>query len=262
MLGSVVVLLMKTAAAPTCHHHQHLHCLLLFSCLPPSPLPSPPLNPTPSSAKHSLDLDLDDDPPFLLCSARQKLAVVLQSCGDLDAAAAQLEAALDAFPMCIAAHAALGSVLRARAASQNDLVAAECQLRAALSSADVLLHDQDGLLPECNRACALELEAADGARTALAGLLAQEGRDTEAAELMVAAGYKLRVARGVRMTHTARIMPMRSYACSHAPHFLCAFAIHAARVHAAPLGVCDGVTFNPLITYPHKKQTGRALQLN
>jgi hypothetical protein len=91
-------------------------------------------------------------------------------------------------------------VLKLRAASQHELQQAEAQLQQAIAAAEQLSEQQDGLLVESNKACAAEAEAADGARSALAMLLCQSGREAEAAVHLAALGFKFRLSNEVGLS--------------------------------------------------------------
>lgn len=89
-------------------------------------------------------------------------------------------------------------VLKASAASQDELQQAEAHLQRAIAAAEQLAGQQDGLLLESNKACAAEAEAADAARSALAMLLCQSGREAQAAVHLAALGFKFRLSSEVR----------------------------------------------------------------
>lgn len=88
-------------------------------------------------------------------------------------------------------------VLKSSAASLQQLQQAEEHLQEAIATADQLLAEQDGLLVDSNKACAAELQAADEARSTLAMLLCQAGRDVEAAPHLTALGFKYRLSHHV-----------------------------------------------------------------
>jgi thioredoxin-like negative regulator of GroEL len=88
-------------------------------------------------------------------------------------------------------------VLKASAASHDELRQAEEHLQQAIAAAEQLSAQQDGLLLESNKACAAEAEAADAARSALAMLLCQSGRRDEAAVHLAALGFKFRLSHEV-----------------------------------------------------------------
>jgi tetratricopeptide (TPR) repeat protein len=58
--------------------------------------------------QHSLDLDFQDEPLFLLASAHLQLGLLLQRQDDLIEAQQHLQQSLLYFPNYVAAHAALG----------------------------------------------------------------------------------------------------------------------------------------------------------
>lgn len=87
--------------------------------------------------------------------------------------------------------------LKAAAASAECLKKAEQLLQEAISIAQQLAEEEGGLLVQSNKGCAAELEAADGARSALAMLMCQAGRDSEAGPLLKALGFKYRLSREV-----------------------------------------------------------------
>jgi hypothetical protein len=88
-------------------------------------------------------------------------------------------------------------LLRATAASHDELQQAEAHLQQAIAAAEQLSAQQDGLLLESNKACAAEAEDADAARSALAMLLCQSGREDAAAVHLAALGFKFRLSREV-----------------------------------------------------------------
>jgi hypothetical protein len=89
---------------------------------------------------------------------------------------------------------------RAALAEAGDAAAvarAEGILEAAVAASEALLRLEDGLVVESNKACAREAEAGSEARRALAMLLAQAGRDAEAAAHLRELGFAWRLGRGV-----------------------------------------------------------------
>ena len=160
------------------------------------------------TVQHSLDLELssnddNDDQEsqlFLLASAHLQLGLLCQRQDKLAAAAEHLRSSLAVFPRFVAAHTALGQVLKASAASAAELQEAEQHLTQAVSIAQELAEQQHGLLIDSNKACAAEYEMGDRtARAALAMLLCQagKGRDAEAAVHLRALGYKFRLSKEV-----------------------------------------------------------------
>ncbi|WIA10512.1 hypothetical protein OEZ85_010701 [Tetradesmus obliquus] len=146
------------------------------------------------TAAHSLDLELClDEPAFLLASTHLQLGLLYRRQDRLQEAVQQLQHSLKYFPRFVAAHSALGQVLKASAASQDELQQAEAHLQRAIAAAEQLAGQQDGLLLESNKACAAEAEAADAARSALAMLLCQSGREAQAAVHLAALGFKFRL---------------------------------------------------------------------
>jgi type II secretory pathway component PulJ len=110
-------------------------------------------------------------------------------------------------------------VLKASAASQDELQQAESHLQRAIAAAAQLAEQQDGLLLESNKACAADAEAADGARSTLAMLLCQSGREAEAAVHLAALGFKFRLSNEVRQSHWRRscqVSPSACYGLGHA----------------------------------------------
>jgi len=91
--------------------------------------------------------------------------------------------------------------LKAAATPAQSLQEAEQLLQEAIRIAQQLAEEEGGLLVQSNKGCAAELEAADGARSALAMLLCQAGRDTEAGPLLKALGFKYKLSREVRPAH-------------------------------------------------------------
>eukprot|EP00775_Hariotina_reticulata_P007157 gene7157-7372_t len=150
-----------------------------------------------TTVQHSLDLDLQDEPLFLLASAHLQLGLLLQRQDNLIEAQQQLQQSLQYFPNYVAAHAALGLVLKSSAASACELQQAELHLQQAVQAAEQLQAQQEGLWVDVNKACAAELDAADAARSALSMLLCQAGRDDEAATHLQALGFKFRLSREV-----------------------------------------------------------------
>ncbi|KAF6257421.1 hypothetical protein COO60DRAFT_1227495 [Scenedesmus sp. NREL 46B-D3] len=150
------------------------------------------------TAEHSLDLELClDEPAFLLASAHLQLGLLYRQQDRLQEAAQQLQHSLQHFPCFVAAHSALGQVVRASAASHDELQQAEAHLQQAVASAEQLSAQQDGLLLQSNQACAAEADAADAARSALAMMLCQSGREVEAAVHLAALGFKFRLSNEV-----------------------------------------------------------------
>eukprot|EP00879_Flechtneria_rotunda_P030369 GHRR01032994.1.p1 GENE.GHRR01032994.1~~GHRR01032994.1.p1 ORF type:complete len:284 (+),score=115.29 GHRR01032994.1:72-923(+) len=146
---------------------------------------------------HSLDLNYED-PAFLLASAHLQLGLLHHSRqDDLAAAQKQLHSSLQHFPKFVAAHSALGQVLKADASSAEQLSEAEQHLQQAVSISEALAVAEDGLLVDSNRACAAEVEAGENARAVLVMLLCQAGRDKEAAEHLTVLGCKVRLSREV-----------------------------------------------------------------
>jgi hypothetical protein len=88
-------------------------------------------------------------------------------------------------------------VLKAAATSEASLLEAQQLLAHAVDVAQQLSEHEGGLLVESNRGCAAELEAADAARSALAMLLCQAGRDAEAVPHLQALGFKFRLSHEV-----------------------------------------------------------------
>ena len=146
--------------------------------------------------EHSFDLELGD-PAFLAASALLSLGLLREARGDIQAAAAALDAALALFPAFIAARVAAARVALADAGDAAGLQVVEDHLSAAVDSARALAAAEDGLVVDSNKACAKELSAGDDARRALAMLLCQSGRDAEAAELLGELGFAWRLARGI-----------------------------------------------------------------
>lgn len=89
-------------------------------------------------------------------------------------------------------------LLKYSAASAAELQQAEQHLTTAISIAEHLSEQEGGLLVDSNKACAAELDAADAARSALAMLLCQAGRDAEAVPHLTALGYEYRLSAEVR----------------------------------------------------------------
>lgn len=88
-------------------------------------------------------------------------------------------------------------VLKAAATSAASLEEAQQSLTKAIEVAQQLSQEEGGLLVESNKACADELDAADAARSALAMLLCQNGREAEAAPHLKALGFKYRLSQEV-----------------------------------------------------------------
>lgn len=146
---------------------------------------------------HSLDLELSDEPLYLLASAHLQLGLLHQRQDSLDAAEQQFRAALRCFPRFVAGLSALGQVLKAAAASAASLAEAQQVLTQAVDIAQQVSETEGGLLVESNKGCAAELEAADAARAALAMLLCQSRRADEAAVHLTALGFKFRLSQEV-----------------------------------------------------------------
>jgi hypothetical protein len=89
-------------------------------------------------------------------------------------------------------------VLKAAASSAEALQEAEQLLQQAITTAQQLSQQEDGLLVQSNKACEAEVEAADAARAALAMLLCQNGRGREATTHLQELGFKYRLSTEVR----------------------------------------------------------------
>ena len=93
------------------------------------------------------------------------------------------------------------------AASAAELRQAEHHLSTAIDIAEHLSQQDDGLLADSNKACAAEVDAADSARSALAMLLCQAGRDDEAVPHLTALGYKYRLSKEVGIELVLVLIP-------------------------------------------------------
>ncbi|GBF93433.1 hypothetical protein Rsub_06566 [Raphidocelis subcapitata] len=145
---------------------------------------------------HSFDLALDD-PAFLLASALLAAALLREARGEVPAAAAAAAAALAVFPDFVAPRLVAARAELAEAGDGAAMARAERHLAAAVAASEALARLEDGLVVESNKACAREAEAGNEARRALAMLLAQAGRDGEAAAHLRELGFAWRLGRGV-----------------------------------------------------------------
>ena len=198
---------------------------------------------------HSFDLALDE-PPFLAACALLALGQLREARGELAAAADALAAAAAVFPECVAAGTARARVALAGASSAADVAAAEAALARAVAAAEALAAAEGGLVVDANKACTREAEAGDGARRALAMLLAQAGRDAEAAGQLRALGFSWRLGRGI-LCYPLGPAPNAAGSGSGSERADAGAGLSAPVYHGAPtqlpLVVLDGALPRPLL---------------
>lgn len=95
-----------------------------------------------AAVTHSLDLDLSDEPPYLLASIHLQLGRLEQQQGDLDAAEQQYRSALKHFPRFVAALSALGQVCTLCLAQITGPIGPELHIQGVCGTAGwILLYD-------------------------------------------------------------------------------------------------------------------------